>query len=57
LYGKPVIAFVDTALDKAFVKGFPSEGFPEEWVQNIKQVCPDHVEPESRYESLTNLKD
>ncbi|HEX76278.1 MAG TPA: hypothetical protein G4O12_06830 [Dehalococcoidia bacterium] len=52
LCGEPVIAFLDTASDKAFAKDFT-----EEWVQNIQQVCIDHVTPESRDEFLANIKD
>jgi hypothetical protein len=55
LCGKPVIAFVETALDKTFT-GQHSD-LPEDWVEDIQPVCTDHVMPESRNEFLAKSKD
>jgi len=52
LCGKPIIAFVDTALDEAFAKKLPAEDFPEDWVENIQPVCPDHISHESRIDFI-----
>jgi hypothetical protein len=54
LCGKPVIAFVETALDETFT-GQDSD-LPEDWVENIQAVCTDHVMPESRNEFLAKSK-
>lgn len=51
LCGKPVIAFIDTVLDET-----SADDLPEEWVQNVQQVCIDHIELESRKEFLAKPK-
>jgi hypothetical protein len=52
LCGKPVIAFVDIVLDKAFASDLTADDLPEEWLQNIQAVCIDHILPEQRNEFL-----
>jgi hypothetical protein len=51
LCGKPVIAFIDTALDEVF-----AEDVPEKWIQNIQPVCTDHILIDSRNEFLAKSK-
>jgi len=55
LCGKPVIAFVETALDETLA-GQDSD-LPEDWVENIQPVCTDHVMPESGNDFLAKSKD
>lgn len=62
LCGKPVVANIDIALDKALAEGLPADdlttdGLQEEWLQNVQQVCIDHYMPESRVGLLAKSKD
>ena len=54
LCGKPVIGFVDTALDEIFTE--QDSDLPEDWVENIQPVCDDHIMPDSRNEFLVKPK-
>jgi hypothetical protein len=54
LCGKPVIAFVETALDETFT-GYNSY-LSGDWVENIQPVCIDHVMPQSRDEFFAKSK-
>lgn len=57
LCSRPVIAFVDIALDKAFAEDLTADDLPDEWVQNIQPVCDNHATPDERNEFLANRKD
>lgn len=54
LCGKPIIAFVETALDETFAR--QDSDRPEDWVENIQPVCDDHIMPEERNEFLAKSR-
>jgi hypothetical protein len=54
LCDKPVIAFVETALDETFTT--QDSDLPEDWVEDIQPVCTDHIMPQSRGDFLAKSK-